>query len=204
MVWIHGGSFNSGAATPRVYGPEFLLDKDVVNRKAFEKKPAKIAVINLFWFIEVLVTINYRLGPLGFLSTGNDEFPGNLGLWDQRLALQWIQRNIEAFGGDKNKVGHPVQTHFLCLNMLRYMQHPIKYSLIGYFVWAKLGRNNGQLSHLVASKSTVVSCRDHSKWGNNLAHRQIRQPPKILCPVRFESLNTSTGSANWKMCFSKF
>ncbi|TRY61736.1 hypothetical protein TCAL_13366, partial [Tigriopus californicus] len=81
MVWIHGGSFNSGAATPRVYGPEFLLDKDVV-----------------------LVTINYRLGPLGFLSNGKDDFPGNLGLWDQRLALQWIQKNIAVFGGDKNKV----------------------------------------------------------------------------------------------------
>jgi hypothetical protein len=50
------------------------------------------------------VTINYRLGPLGFLSTSNDDIPANLGLWDQNLALKWIQSNIKAFGGDPDKV----------------------------------------------------------------------------------------------------
>ena len=50
------------------------------------------------------MTVNYRLGTLGFLSTGDDEIPANLGLWDQNLALKWVQQNIEAFGGDPNKV----------------------------------------------------------------------------------------------------
>eukprot|EP00095_Tigriopus_kingsejongensis_P011010 maker-scaffold1087_size63509-snap-gene-0.13 protein:Tk11010 transcript:maker-scaffold1087_size63509-snap-gene-0.13-mRNA-1 annotation:"hypothetical protein DAPPUDRAFT_305141" len=81
MVWIHGGSFNSGSSTPRVYGPEYLMERDVV-----------------------LVTVNYRLGPLGFLGTGSDLLPGNLGLWDQKLALQWVQQNIANFGGDSQKV----------------------------------------------------------------------------------------------------
>ena len=40
---------------------------------------------------KVLVTLNYRLGPLGFLSLGDDNAPGNLGLWDQHLALKWVQ-----------------------------------------------------------------------------------------------------------------
>ena len=81
MVWIHGGAFILGDGGTDAYGPEFLLDKDIV-----------------------LVTINYRLSALGFMSMGDDVMPGNLGLWDQRLALQWVQDNIGSFGGDKNKV----------------------------------------------------------------------------------------------------
>lgn len=63
------------------YYPYYLLDRDVV-----------------------LVTINYRLGPFGFLATGTKEVPGNMGLKDQVLALKWIQRNIANFGGDPNLV----------------------------------------------------------------------------------------------------
>ena len=52
----------------------------------------------------VYVTFNYRLGPLGFLSTGDSVVPGNNGLKDQVAALSWVQRNIAAFGGDPSKV----------------------------------------------------------------------------------------------------
>lgn len=52
----------------------------------------------------VLVTINYRFGPFGFLSTGTEEAVGNMGLKDQSLALKWIQNNIDAFGGDPSRV----------------------------------------------------------------------------------------------------
>ena len=43
----------------------------------------------------ILVTINYRLGPLGFLNTGTPEAPGNVGLKDQILALKWVRDNIQ-------------------------------------------------------------------------------------------------------------
>lgn len=77
---IHGGGFTFGAA--HTYEPEYLMDDEDL----------------------VYVSMNYRLGPLGFLSTGDSVIPGNNGLKDQVAALEWIQRNIAAFGGDPNKV----------------------------------------------------------------------------------------------------
>ena len=52
----------------------------------------------------VLVGVNYRLGALGWLSLGCEAAPGNLGLWDQRLALLWVRDNISLFGGDPGQV----------------------------------------------------------------------------------------------------
>ncbi|CAH1724878.1 unnamed protein product [Aphis gossypii] len=81
MVWIPGGGFSSGHGGFSLYGPQYLLDKDVV-----------------------VASFNYRIGPLGFLSTEDDVLPGNYGMKDQVLALEWIKSNIEKFGGDPNKV----------------------------------------------------------------------------------------------------
>ena len=81
MFFIHGGGFQLGASTIDFYGPDILVDEDVV-----------------------IVTINYRLGVLGFLSTGDEIIPGNMGMWDQVLALKWVQKNIKAFGGDPDNV----------------------------------------------------------------------------------------------------
>ena len=64
-----------------LYGPGYLLDQDVI-----------------------LVTMNYRLGIFGFLTLGDEELPGNIGLWDQLGGLKWIEKNIGAFGGNPDKV----------------------------------------------------------------------------------------------------
>ncbi|ESO94436.1 hypothetical protein LOTGIDRAFT_75952, partial [Lottia gigantea] len=79
MVYIHGGAFVSGSGLER--NGEQLAMKDVV-----------------------VVTLNYRLGPLGFLSTEDQAAPGNFGLLDQLLALQWVQDCIGDFGGDADRV----------------------------------------------------------------------------------------------------
>ncbi|MER3395479.1 MAG: carboxylesterase [Acidimicrobiia bacterium] len=87
MVWIHGGGFTTGSGSLPLYkGQRLALEHGVV-----------------------VVTINYRLGILGFLHLGvryPQAFPNcfNLGLRDQVLALQWVRENIAAFGGDPNNV----------------------------------------------------------------------------------------------------
>lgn len=80
MVWLHGGGYSFGSGNTFLYGPDYLVAENVV-----------------------LVTLNYRLGPLGFLTAGPSA-PGNQGLKDQLLALKWVRDNIAAFGGDPNQV----------------------------------------------------------------------------------------------------
>ena len=52
----------------------------------------------------ILVSVSYRLGPLGFLTLENDVIEGNMGMKDLVLALKWVRQNIHAFGGDENNV----------------------------------------------------------------------------------------------------
>ncbi|XP_022900260.2 venom carboxylesterase-6-like [Onthophagus taurus] len=80
VVHIHGGGFMIGHPHT-LYGPKFLMDENVI-----------------------FVSINYRLGPLGFLSTQDDVIPGNNGMKDQSMALKFIQENIKKFGGNPNSV----------------------------------------------------------------------------------------------------
>nr|AQY62766.1 carboxylesterase [Pieris rapae] len=81
MVFIHGGGFRDGSGSPYIYGPEFLVNKNII-----------------------LVTLNYRLEVLGFLCLGIKEAQGNMGLKDQVEALRWVRKNIIAFGGDPDNV----------------------------------------------------------------------------------------------------
>lgn len=52
----------------------------------------------------ILVTIQYRLGSLGFLSTGKADFPGNAGLFDMAMAIEWTKNYIGFFGGNAKKI----------------------------------------------------------------------------------------------------
>jgi para-nitrobenzyl esterase len=83
MVWIHGGGFRSGSGSNSVTQGEAFARRDVV-----------------------LVTLNYRLGALGFFAHPvlEDDQRGNYGLLDMAAALGWVRRNIEAFGGDPGRV----------------------------------------------------------------------------------------------------
>ncbi|MFE2167660.1 carboxylesterase/lipase family protein [Streptomyces sp. NPDC059447] len=82
MVWIHGGGFISGSGSlPNYSGETFSRDGDLV-----------------------VVTVNYRLGPLGYLYFGEDGAGGNFWLTDQLAALRWVRDNIAAFGGDPEDI----------------------------------------------------------------------------------------------------
>ncbi len=87
MLWVHGGAYFIGFSAQPVYNGQALADQGDV----------------------IVVTINYRLGAVGFLdfrSFGDDKhvFEANLGLRDIIAALQWVQSNIEGFGGDRDQV----------------------------------------------------------------------------------------------------
>jgi len=87
MVWIHGGGFTTGSGSSLAYNGRTLSTRGSA----------------------VIVTINYRLGTLGFLNLnevtrGNIPATGNEGLLDQAFALEWVHDNITAFGGDPDNV----------------------------------------------------------------------------------------------------
>lgn len=81
IVFIHPGGFYENSGRSDEYGPQYLIRRDIV-----------------------LVTINYRLAALGFMSTGTKEAPGNNGMKDQVMALRWVQTHIQSFGGNPNSV----------------------------------------------------------------------------------------------------
>jgi para-nitrobenzyl esterase len=86
MVWIHGGGLTQGSAV-ELAGEQLLYDGAVFARQGV-----------------VFVSINYRLGPLGYLAQRDMSEPANFGLLDQIAALHWLQSNIARFGGDPARV----------------------------------------------------------------------------------------------------
>ncbi|XP_067319458.1 cholinesterase-like [Anolis sagrei] len=81
LVWIHGGGFDAGTSSLDLYNGATLAVTENV----------------------IVTSMNYRIGSLGFLSLP-PAIPGNMGLWDQHLALTWIKENAAAFGGDPKRV----------------------------------------------------------------------------------------------------
>ncbi|XP_046839170.1 cholinesterase-like isoform X2 [Xenia sp. Carnegie-2017] len=82
MVFIHGGAFKYGSSHEYRYsGSNFVAMGDVI-----------------------LVTLNYRVSVFGFLSDPEKGIKGNLGLFDQRLAMKWVKKNIAAFGGNPDAI----------------------------------------------------------------------------------------------------
>lgn len=105
IVYIHGGAFQLGSASD--HEPNLLMERDIV-----------------------LVSINYRLGALGFLSMGTEEIPGNAGFKDQVLALRWVQKNIVKFGGNPELVTLMGNSAGINIEINSMLDKKMKYILI--------------------------------------------------------------------------
>ncbi|KAJ0019855.1 hypothetical protein NQD34_007424 [Periophthalmus magnuspinnatus] len=88
MVYLFGGAFLLGASNDvEVLGQSLYDGVELADRGNV-----------------IVVTVNYRVGTLGFLSSGDQRLPGNYGLWDQHAAISWVKRNIEKFGGNPDNM----------------------------------------------------------------------------------------------------
>ncbi|KAK9680178.1 Carboxylesterase family [Popillia japonica] len=82
LLWIFGGGFYSGTNTLDVYDHNIIVSEENI----------------------ILVSMQYRVASLGFLYFGTSDVPGNAGMFDQMMAMQWIRDNIHAFGGNPDNI----------------------------------------------------------------------------------------------------
>lgn len=143
IVFFHSGDFYKGGSASYLLGPHYLLDQDVV-----------------------LVTVNYRLGSLGFLSTGDKESPGNYGLKDQVQALKFVKDNIAAFGGDAASVtiiGHGAGAFSVTLHLLSPLSQGLFHKAIAMSgsTFTQTPIEKDQLK-LAQKQARLLSCADDS------------------------------------------
>ncbi|KXJ73122.1 hypothetical protein RP20_CCG016470 [Aedes albopictus] len=140
LVYLHPGGFYvfSGQSKNNA-GPQNLMDQDVV-----------------------LVTINYRLGSLGFMSTGTKDCPGNAGFKDQVMALKWVRDHISAFGGRSDSVtlmGYSAGALSNTLHMVSPMSKGLFHRVI---VMSASGVSQVQIPtdqiHLAQKQATLLNC----------------------------------------------
>ncbi|XP_052127595.1 juvenile hormone esterase-like isoform X2 [Frankliniella occidentalis] len=131
LFWIYGGGFVWGEGGRAFYDPDLLIDHGMV-----------------------VVTFNYRLGPLGFLSLGRGSgVPGNAGVKDQRAALHWVRRNIAAFGGDPDKITvYGESAGAVCTHL-----HLLSPSTKGLFRGAIM--SSGSAAHFWATETAAKAAR---------------------------------------------
>ena len=176
MVYIHGGGFVLGTANVLSPG-EVLVQYGVI-----------------------LVTIQYRLGPFGFLTTGDSAAPGNYGMLDQVLALKWVNENIKNFGGDPNKVtifglsagGASVGLHLLSPRSSGFFNGAISESGVDTSPWVVLKTDLG------AAKTKEFAAKVGCK------HKSHMQLVKCLRTVDAWTILRSFGNENWRPVVDSF
>uniref|UniRef100_A0A914KX18 Carboxylic ester hydrolase n=1 Tax=Meloidogyne incognita TaxID=6306 RepID=A0A914KX18_MELIC len=149
LFWIYGGGFWSGTASLDVYDGKIFAGEENV----------------------IIVTVNYRVTVFGFLYLGREEAPGNMGLWDQLLALKWVYKNIQAFGGDPSLItlfGESAGGASVSMHMLSPLSQP-------YFTRSILQSGAATAPWAVENKQVAlhraVILYEYMKCGNgNMSH----------------------------------
>ncbi|PRD27715.1 UNVERIFIED_CONTAM: Acetylcholinesterase-1 [Trichonephila clavipes] len=128
LFWIFGGGFTFGSNRMDLYDAKPLAHGGNV----------------------IVVTINYRLGLFGFLTTDTEEAPGNVGLFDILMALQWVNDNIESFGGDKDLI----------------TIHGVSAGSIAVSVLCVSPLSRGLFSKAIIESGTIIMIKDNKKAFN--------------------------------------
>ena len=172
MLWIHGGAFSGG------FGHEMEFDGE-----AFARRDV------------ILVTINYRLGMCGFmahpqLTAENDgNGSGNYGLFDQLAALQWVKKNIRAFGGDPDNITVFGQSAGAC-SVQALISSPLTAGLISKAIIQSGGGLNGPLAAMPRAELEKVN---EELW--NLAGMTTLEEMRACPPERFGEVVSAYGKS---------
>tara|TARA_B100001123_G_scaffold331033_2_gene373180 strand:- start:659 stop:2245 length:1587 start_codon:yes stop_codon:yes gene_type:complete len=152
MLWFHGGGHNSGAGNPKIFDGTSLSKNGVI-----------------------VVTINYRLGPFGFLAhpaftaESAHDSSGNYGLLDQITALEWVHNNIAAFGGDPSNVtifGQSAGSWSVCY----LMASPLARGLFHKAIGQSGGCFKGERPYLDKTADTIGASQSAHEIGLSVAH----------------------------------
>ncbi|AWH85979.1 carboxylesterase [Flavobacterium album] len=145
LVYFYGGGFVAGDASEYRYDGESLAKKGIIT-----------------------VTVNYRLGIFGFFShpeltkESPNHASGNYGLLDQNVALLWVKKNIEAFGGDPNRITIAGESAG-SISVSAQMASPLSKNLIAGAI--------GQSGAMIAPTERVVPLAEHEKIGAAFAEK---------------------------------
>ncbi|XP_048201976.1 cholinesterase [Perognathus longimembris pacificus] len=181
LVWVYGGGFQTGTSSLNVYDGRFLARVERV----------------------IVVSMNYRVGALGFLALpGNPEAAGNAGLFDQQLALQWVQNNIAAFGGNPNSVtlfGESAGAVSVSLHLLSPQSYPLFLRAIlqsgsANAPWAVMAPSEARNRTLTLAKLVGCSRENETELIHCLQHKD---PQEILLNEVFVLPHESLLSVNF-------
>lgn len=163
LIFIHGGAYMYGSGS--LYEASHIMDKDIV-----------------------VVTLNYRLGPLGFLSTGDEVIPGNTGLKDQSFALKWVRDNIMMFGGNPDSItltgcsagGASVHYHYLSPLSRGTFHRGIAFSGSAFCSWTHATKPAEKAKAL----SSIVGCP--TSTNREMADCLKYRPAEVLVKAQVE------------------